>query len=974
MILATIRVSGVQALTHDYPSIPAGLVGGEVAFAFEDPLWDTLTKTAVFRGCVTRDVLIDGSTVRIPAEAVAQRAPRLMVGVYGTDADNNVVIPTLWCSLGSIRDAADPSGDPGTDPDLPIWAQLQERVEDLEENSPDGPVEDGEDGGYYTPAVTQPADNTIQLDWTPSKNNMPAVDPVQVTIPGSGGNADQVVLKSPDGTAWNITVSNSGVITATKVTSGGESDEPENVPTTLETYTIFVPENVSDEWTVTGGNGTLNMSTAEFLELFYDGFVSAPPEGVVVTKTSIGKDESGQYDMWEYDFCPTNYSRSILLSSGMHTYELPASFGLANFIGHLYNDTGNDAFDYIRANVRVKVIPVVNPWGFNQYPKTYGNVNGVNPNRNFDLNGEWASFPAYTPDENEWNVKGEYPFSEAEAQNLARWAEENWNAEFWIDCHTGEGYANKDLWVYYSSDSVILDRINGGISAIETWFKATYGTDCVTTRTIDSDGSIRLRWAEEIAGIPGMTLEQAPKRTTFGTSASNEAADISNYSTNISTFVQEFLLEKYRSTESVEITGVSVDDISIPYDTKSVTVTAVMTPDTTTQNKFSWTSDNEAVCVAYGCSDKAVIVPKQAGTAIITVTNHEESTVLATFNVTVEEAQTYTITNNLTNVTTSNNVESVASGGAYTATLTPDEGMAIQSVVVTMGGVDVTSTAYSDGVVNLTNVSGDVVITAIAETSTDAIQNELSAEIKGFDYTTGLPTENDARILSDYIPVEGSSKVSLSCTDGFYIKAFEFDQNKIAINPKGTSIGKFTSNTANGTVVASCCYVRILLKKSDNTAITADDFNSVWIDFSGTMYKLKETDLDTPVYTTADLVCTIGSIDTTGADTEGTNRVRTDFIPMKNWIGTVEVSVDGIPFEEYLGRKYDADKQFTGSSPSGWTAVETTLSGIAAGTGYIRYVFCNSDDSDIALSDIAGSITIKYGNFYTTYNLTSGET
>lgn len=40
-----------------------------------------------------------------------------------------------------------------------------------------------------------------------------------------GGNADRVVLKSPDGTEWNITVSNDGVITATKTGGDGEDEE-----------------------------------------------------------------------------------------------------------------------------------------------------------------------------------------------------------------------------------------------------------------------------------------------------------------------------------------------------------------------------------------------------------------------------------------------------------------------------------------------------------------------------------------------------------------------------------------------------------------------------------------------------------------------------------------------------------------------------------------------------------------------------
>lgn len=206
MNIATIKVSGVKAVTNDYPTIPAGIVGATVTFEFTDPAWDGLSKTAVFRGCVTRDVLMTGNVVRIPAETVAQACPFLFVGIYGTDAADNLVIPTLWLSLGTVRDAADPSGDPGTDPDLPIWAQLQDRVEALEAgapsdpDSPGTPVRPGADGGYYTPAVTQPSSDTVEFTFSPSKPDMPAVDPVQVKLPvgqGSGGNVDFVVDNNP---------------------------------------------------------------------------------------------------------------------------------------------------------------------------------------------------------------------------------------------------------------------------------------------------------------------------------------------------------------------------------------------------------------------------------------------------------------------------------------------------------------------------------------------------------------------------------------------------------------------------------------------------------------------------------------------------------------------------------------------------------------------------------------------------------
>jgi hypothetical protein len=74
----------------------------------------------------------------------------------------------------------------------------------------------------------------------------------------------------------------------------------------------------------------------------------------------------------------------------------------------------------------------------------------------------------------------------------------------------------------------------------------------------------------------------------------------------------------------------------------------------------------------------------------------------------------YKITRNLSSVATSNNSDVVVENGPYTTTLTATTGE-ITSVVVMMGGVDITSSVYSNGVISIPKVTGDVVITAVAE-------------------------------------------------------------------------------------------------------------------------------------------------------------------------------------------------------------------------------------------------------------------
>lgn len=106
-----------------------------VQFVFS-PDWDGLTKTAVFsNGKTTVDVLAanwDGDTVPVPHEVLAVPGRHARVGVYGAD-ESGVVLPTVWVSLGKVQPGADPSGDETADPSLPVWAQLQKQIGDLDD-------------------------------------------------------------------------------------------------------------------------------------------------------------------------------------------------------------------------------------------------------------------------------------------------------------------------------------------------------------------------------------------------------------------------------------------------------------------------------------------------------------------------------------------------------------------------------------------------------------------------------------------------------------------------------------------------------------------------------------------------------------------------------------------------------------------------------------------------------------------------
>ena len=131
MIIAKIQVSGSNASLVSSESIPAGIVGAQIQIDYAADIWQRLQKTVIFQGAVTKDVLTNSSIVTVPPEVVAKANVNLSVGVYGTDANGSIAVPTIWARLGTVRRAASPSGDTTTDPTLPVWAQIQTDIGNL---------------------------------------------------------------------------------------------------------------------------------------------------------------------------------------------------------------------------------------------------------------------------------------------------------------------------------------------------------------------------------------------------------------------------------------------------------------------------------------------------------------------------------------------------------------------------------------------------------------------------------------------------------------------------------------------------------------------------------------------------------------------------------------------------------------------------------------------------------------------------
>ena len=133
----------------------------------------------------------------------------------------------------------------------------------------------------------------------------------------------------------------------------------------------------------------------------------------------------------------------------------------------------------------------------------------------------------------------------------------------------------------------------------------------------------------------------------------------------------------------------------------------------------------------------------------------------------------YTVTNTLTNVITNNDTTKVMSGKEYKATLTPVSGYTSMSVTVMMGGTNITSTSYSNGVITITEVTGDILITAtglniIATITGTGSSNSCYAIINGTNqYSAGTHEVNAGDTITFGVyGVQGSNKTGSVTIDG----------------------------------------------------------------------------------------------------------------------------------------------------------------------------------------------------------------
>ena len=171
---------------------------------------------------------------------------------------------------------------------------------------------------------------------------------------------------------------------------------------------------------------------------------------------------------------------------------------------------------------------------------------------------------------------------------------------------------------------------------------------------------------------------------------------------------------------------------------------------------------------------------------------------------------TYSVTNNLTACTTSNNAASVDRGVAYTATITPDSGYAMQLLTVTMGGTDITATAVSGNIISIASVTGAIVITGQADViasytnivrtsealDSTAVYNGGLGYKNGYYTSVGKESANAGDCCTGLIPYIITS--TEQPTDILYLKGYSGAANAGHTRLSTWTAGKVHKNEYNG--------------------------------------------------------------------------------------------------------------------------------------------------------------------------------
>lgn len=214
----------------------------------------------------------------------------------------------------------------------------------------------------------------------------------------------------------------------------------------------------------------------------------------------------------------------------------------------------------------------------------------------------------------------------------------------------------------------------------------------------------------------------------------------------------------------VPTNAITLSQNSLEFTNKeALTLVATLDP-SNASDPVVWNSSNTAVATV----NNGVVTPLADGTCSITATSDGKS---ASCSVNVAFAK-YSVAATLSGCSLSNLAQTITIGDSYVTEVTPDTGYSLKNaqIQVTMGGVDITSSCYNNGIITIENVTGNIAINVTCiEVPVYTITREL----------TGCTSNKDTTSIGEGNPY----------TEQFtLLEGFRFDGASVLITMGGVDI------------------------------------------------------------------------------------------------------------------------------------------------------------------------------------------
>jgi hypothetical protein len=235
-IVAKIGIHGAKATVLESNDITRGLTGAKVQLIYDDDLWSGLRKEITFKGVSpVTPIITDETLVELPQQVTLAKNMPVSIGVTGINAKGTIQIPTVWATIGTVKDSGYGDYPPPAAPLKPEWAQVAAMVGTLSNlntetkenlvaaiNEVLGKV--GTGGGNLDLSGYVKSVNGV----TPDKDGN-----VKITIPDSSQNAtlseaEKTLILTLFRNAAYVSDNMGDTLTQLETLWGGGGEEPEN--------------------------------------------------------------------------------------------------------------------------------------------------------------------------------------------------------------------------------------------------------------------------------------------------------------------------------------------------------------------------------------------------------------------------------------------------------------------------------------------------------------------------------------------------------------------------------------------------------------------------------------------------------------------------------------------------------------------------------------------------------------------------